>query len=147
MEAHTALLQDIKQVATLQQPQAQHGASNHKETYETDVLGVLSGMGLALAGGIGYSTRSHGLTTDNIISTTIVLANGSIVRLPACLHMRCLSALQPVRFSNGHMLRSQASGMPQTRLHLHSLQTLLRSPLSSFAWSTPQQKAYDLYYD
>ncbi|KAK9791125.1 hypothetical protein WJX73_002770 [Symbiochloris irregularis] len=40
---------------------------------------LTTGMGLALHGGIGYSSRAYGLTTDSILNATLVLANGSVV--------------------------------------------------------------------
>lgn len=43
-----------------------------------------AGMGLALAGGIGYLLRPHGLTADNIINASVVLANGTQVEPSQC---------------------------------------------------------------
>lgn len=42
--------------------------------------------GLATAGGIGYLSRSHGLTIDHLVAAEIVLADGSVVRASSTDH-------------------------------------------------------------
>ncbi|KAG9041417.1 hypothetical protein FS837_012282 [Tulasnella sp. UAMH 9824] len=47
------------------------------------VIGVCSQVSIAgytLGGGLGYSTGSHGMAVDNLVSATVVLASGEIVK-------------------------------------------------------------------
>lgn len=45
----------------------------------TPLVGYTVGLGAFLSGGFGFSSRLHGLTSDNILEAEIVLADGSVV--------------------------------------------------------------------
>lgn len=68
-------------------------------------------MGLALGGGIGYLLRPHGLTADNIINASVVLANGTQVQLSQFIWLRFALNVCALTSSNYTLhLNSQQKG-------------------------------------
>ncbi|KAG8860903.1 hypothetical protein FRB96_003638 [Tulasnella sp. 330] len=53
----------------------------HSRSIPVGVCGSVGVIGLVIGGGIGYSTGQYGLACDNVVSATMVLANGDIVHV------------------------------------------------------------------
>src|SRR5881392_136774 len=87
--------------------------------------------GLTLGGGIGYLSRTHGLTIDNLLSVDIVLANGGFITASATNHADLFWA---VRGGGGNF------GVVTSFLYqLHPISTVYGGPIF---W--PMEQATDL---
>jgi len=78
-----ALLKDVLEATH------QHGL-----TVPVGIIGTTGVGGLTLGGGMGHLTRGMGLTIDNLVAATVVLADGSVVQTDAEREPELLWALR-----------------------------------------------------
>jgi len=62
------------------------GLAQHARTVPAGSCPTVGIAGLALGGGVGFASRKYGLTCDNLIEATVVLADGSAVVANAHAH-------------------------------------------------------------
>jgi FAD/FMN-containing dehydrogenase len=70
------------------------GLAQHGRTVPAGSCPTVGIAGLALGGGVGFASRKYGLTCDNLVEATVVLADGSAVVANARTHADLYWALR-----------------------------------------------------
>jgi len=70
------------------------GLAQHGRTVPAGSCPTVAIAGLALGGGVGFASRKYGLTCDNLVEATVVLADGSAVVANARAHADLYWALR-----------------------------------------------------
>lgn len=86
----------------------------HGLTLSSGDSGGVGVGGLATAGGIGFLSRSHGLTIDRITSLTLVLANGDVLTVSQTENPELFFGMRGAGFNFGTVVEFEFDAVPVT---------------------------------
>ncbi len=104
------------------------------------LISTIGVAGLTLGGGIGYLTRSAGLTIDNLISANVVLADGTLVTANETSNQELFWAL---RGGSGNF-----GIVTEFEYRLHNVKDVVGGPIYFEVEDAPAvMRAFDKYFD